>query len=191
MKGERHGQLNESEMLETARQALLEKAVLHAGFVHNKLGCSHTVKVNACPPTRVSCSLWEALRSTSGLRCWMAPWSYVTCLLSLMALKWCVKIFLVWWFLNLFWALTRPLHTYHPLKPRETLRGPTSPCTLRKNVQRSWQWAVFGFTSPPPTTSYFWAAWTVAAAGFELSFPFQRCSVEGEQLKQPLMQILW
>lgn len=50
MKGERHGQLNEGEMLETARQTLLEKAVLHAGFVHNKLGCSHAVKVNACPP---------------------------------------------------------------------------------------------------------------------------------------------
>lgn len=57
MKGEKCDQLNESEMLETSRQTLLQKAVLHAGLVHNELGCCRTVKVNACPPPGVSCSL--------------------------------------------------------------------------------------------------------------------------------------
>ena len=125
------------------------------GLFITNWAAARTVKVNACPPTSVSCCLWEALPSTSGQRCWMAPQSYETCLLNLIALKWYVKLFLVWWFLNLFWALTRLLHIYHPLKPSETVRGLTSPCTLRKNMQGSWQRAVFDFMWSPPRPSYF------------------------------------
>jgi len=98
---------------------LLEKAVLCAGFVCNKLGCSHTVKVNAVPPQEFS-----------------APFEKLCIAMVARDAERLHKL-RSWCFPNLFWALTRLLRTYQPLKPSETLGGLTSPCTLGKNVQRS------------------------------------------------------